>query len=46
MPSKYNSKDSLDYAIKLSDNLGITLKTIEIEKLVDDFRETLTNSLN
>ena len=46
MPSKYNSKDSLDDAIKLSDNLGITLKTIEIEKLVDDFRETLTNSLN
>ena len=45
MPSKYNSKDSLDDAIKLSDNLGITLKTIEIEKLVDDFRETLTNSL-
>lgn len=46
MPSKYNSKDSLDDAIKLSDNLGITLKTIEIEKLVDDFRETLTNSLS
>ena len=46
MPSKYNSKDSLNDAIKLSDNLGITLKTIEIEKLVDDFRETLTNSLN
>ena len=46
MPSKYNSKDSLDDAIKLSDNLGINLKTIEIEKLVDDFRETLTNSLN
>ena len=46
MPSKYNSKDSLDDAIKLSDNLGITLKTIEIEKIVDDFRETLTNSLN
>ena len=46
MPSKYNSKDSLDDAIELSDNLGITLKTIEIEKLVDDFRETLTNSLN
>ena len=46
MPSKYNSKDSLDDAIKLSDNLGITLKTIEIEKLVGDFRETLTNSLN
>ena len=46
MPSKYNSKDSLDDAIKLSDNLGINLKTIEIEKIVDDFRETLTNSLN
>ena len=46
MPSKYNSKDSLDDAIELSDNLGITLKTIEIEKIVDDFRETLTNSLN
>jgi len=46
MPSKYNSEDSLDDAIKLSNNLGITLKTIEIEKLVDDFRETLTNSIN
>lgn len=46
MPSKYNSKDSLDDAINLANNLGITLKTIEIEKLVDDFRETLTNSLN
>ena len=46
MPSKYNSKDSLDDAIKLSDKLGIDLKTIEIEKIVDDFRETLTNSLN
>ena len=44
--SKYNSKDSLDDAIKLSDKLGIDLKTIEIEKIVDDFRETLTNSLN
>jgi len=46
MPSKYNSKDSLEDAIKLSDNLGINLKTIEIEKLVDEFREILTNSLN
>ena len=46
MPSKYNSKDSLDDAIKLSTNLGIKLKTIEIEKTVDSFRETLKNSLN
>ena len=46
MPSKYNSKDSLEDAIKLSDNLGINLKTIEIEKLVDEFRDILTNSLN
>ena len=46
MPSKYNSKDSLDDAIKLSTNLGIKLKTIEIEKIVDSFRETLKNSLN
>ena len=46
MPSKYNSKDSLDDAIKLSTNLGIKLKTIEIEKLVENFRETLKNSLN
>ena len=46
MPSKYNSKDSLDDAIKLSTNLGIKLKTIEIEKIVDNFRETLKNSLN
>ena len=46
MPSKYNSKDSLNDAIKLSTNLGIKLKTIEIEKIVDNFRETLKNSLN
>ena len=46
MPSKYNSKDSLNDAIKLSTNLGIKLKTIEIEKIVDSFRETLKNSLN
>ena len=46
MPSKYNSKDSLDDAIELSTNLGIKLKTIEIEKLVDNFREILKNSLN
>ena len=46
MPSKYNSKDSLDDAIKLSTNLGIKLKTIEIEKLVENFRETLKFSLN
>ena len=46
MPSKYNSRDSLNDAIKLSTNLGIKLKTIEIEKIVDSFRETLKNSLN
>ena len=45
MPSKYNSKESLEDAITLSDNLGINLKIIEIEKIVDSFREVLANSL-
>ncbi len=35
LPSKFNSKASLDDAKQLSQNLGITLKTITIQEIID-----------
>lgn len=41
MPSKYSSQHSLDDAEALAENLGILLKTIQIEPLVESFRQAL-----
>ncbi|MEI6789863.1 MAG: NAD(+) synthase, partial [Myxococcaceae bacterium] len=41
MPSKYSSQHSLDDAEALAQNLGVALKTIQIESLVESFREVL-----
>lgn len=41
MPSKYSSKHSLTDAEALAKNLGIELKTIKIEPLVESFRQVL-----
>ena len=35
LPSKFNSRDSLDDAHQLSENLGVTLETIPIQEIVD-----------
>ena len=45
MPSKYNSDESLDDAIALSENLNMELKVIQIEPLVEIFRNTLSSAL-
>ena len=42
MPSKYNSEGSLLDAEFLAENLKIEFKTIEIEGIVENFRNTLT----
>jgi len=42
MPSKYNSNDSLIDAKQLAENLNIEFKIIEIENLVDGFREKVS----
>ncbi len=41
MPSKFSSQHSLDDAKELAQNLGIQLKTVDIEPLVDNFRQVL-----
>ena len=41
LPSKFSSKHSLEDAEILAKNLGISLKTIHIEPLVDSFRQVL-----
>lgn len=41
MPSQFSSQHSLEDAQILADNLGITLKTILIEPLVNNFRQVL-----
>jgi NAD+ synthase (glutamine-hydrolysing) len=45
MPSKYNSDESLDDAKALSKNLNMELKVIEIEPLVEIFRNTLSSTV-
>ena len=45
MPSKYNSSESLDDAVALSKNLNMELKVIEIEPLVETFRNTLSSAV-
>ena len=35
LPSKFNSKGSLDDAFQLSENLGVTLETIPIQEMID-----------
>jgi NAD+ synthase (glutamine-hydrolysing) len=42
MPSKFSSKESLDDAQKLSDNLGIKMKNIGIQEMADVFLEKLS----
>ena len=42
MPSKYSSKESYDDAKKLSDNLGINLMVIPIQKAVDTMLSELS----
>ncbi|MDA2969720.1 MAG: NAD+ synthase [Actinomycetota bacterium] len=46
MPTKFNSPDSLIDASSLATNLGIELKVIEIEELVEKYREILTKQFN
>ncbi len=41
MPSKFSSKESLDDARKIADNLGIKMKNIGIQDMVDIFLEKL-----
>jgi NAD+ synthetase len=41
LPSRFSSKHSLEDAQVLAYNLGIKLKTIQIEPLVDSFRQVL-----
>lgn len=42
LPSKFNSKESFDDAYNLAKNLGIELKTIEIEEIFAKFNEKLS----
>ena len=41
LPSKFNSSASLDDAKQLSENLGITLKTIGIQEIIDNVDQRL-----
>ena len=46
LPSKYNTEESLDDARLLAENLDIEFKVIEIEEIVNIFRNTLKESVN
>ena len=46
MPSKYNTEESLVDARLLAENLDIEFKVIEIEEIVNIFRNTLKESVN
>ena len=46
LPSKYNTEESLVDARLLADNLDIEFKVIEIEEIVNIFRNTLKESVN
>lgn len=46
LPSKHNSEESLIDARLLSENLNIEFKAIEIEEIVNIFRNTLKESVN
>lgn len=46
LPSKYNTEESLVDARLLAENLDIELKVIEIEEIVNIFRNTLKKSVN
>ena len=46
LPSKYNSEESLVDARLLAENLDIEFKVIEIEEIVNIFRNTLKESVN
>lgn len=41
MPSQYSSKHSVDDSIRLANNLGIRYEVLSIEKVFNQFRETL-----
>lgn len=41
LPSKYNSKTSMDDALKASENLGIKLDVVEIENAVESINQAL-----
>lgn len=45
MPSPYSSGESLEYAKKLAENLGIELKVIPISQIYHSYVETLGESL-
>ena len=46
LPSKYNTEESLIDARELAENLDIEFKVIEIEEIVNIFRNTLKESVN
>lgn len=46
LPSKYNTEESLVDARVLAENLDIEFKVIEIEEIVNNFRNTLKESIN
>lgn len=46
LPSKYNTEESLVDARLLAENLDIEFKVIEIEEIVNIFRNTLKKSVN
>ncbi len=46
LPSKYNTEESLVDARLLAENLDIEFKVIEIEEIVNVFRNTLKESVN
>ena len=46
LPSKYNTEESLVDARSLAENLDIEFKVIEIEEIVNIFRNTLKESVN
>ncbi len=46
LPSKYNTEESLVDARLLAENLDIEFKIIEIEEIVNIFRNTLKESIN
>ena len=46
LPSKYNTEESLVDARLLAENLNIEFKVIEIEEIVNIFRNTLKESVN
>ena len=46
LPSKYNTEESLVDARLLAENLDIEFKVIEIEEIVNIFRNTLKESIN